>query len=336
MNRKLLELATDLHRRHRPYVVATVVWSRGPSSGKQGGTALIEPDGTMHGWIGGACAQPVVVREARRVLKDGSPLLMYLGPAEELDGHHRDGVVTVPIACSSEGAMEVFMEPVLPQPHVVVVGHSPAVGVLAGLLTVMDWRVTVVDDESVGADLPDGVERVDSVAHMEDLGIDETTAVVVATQGYYDEPALEAALATSAGYIGLVASATRGETVLGYLKDRGHSEESLRRIHNPAGIDLGPVQHSEIAVTVVAELVAVRTSGGLSGAAGAESASLVETAIDPVCGMTVNVADARFISDHEGETYYFCAPGCQRAFEVDPSQFVSVSHEVTGEDHRSH
>jgi len=324
VNRKLLELATDLHRRHRPYVVATVVWSRGPSSGKQGGTALIEPDGTVHGWIGGACARPVVVREARRVLKDGAPLLMYLGPAEELDGHDRDGVVTVPIACASEGAMEVFMEPMLPQPHVVVVGRSPAVGVLAGLLTVMDWRASVVDDESGGADLPDGVELVESVEDMAHLGIDETTAIVIATQGHYDEPALEAALATSAGYIGLVASANRGESVLGYLRDRGYDEDALRRIHTPAGVDLGPVQHSEIAVGVLAELVAVRTSGGLSGIAEMESASVAETAIDPVCAMSVTVADARFFSDYEGETYYFCAPGCQHSFEAEPARFVPV------------
>ena len=112
MNRELLELATDLHRRHRPYVVATVVWARGPSSGKQGGTALIEADGTVHGWIGGACAEPAVVREARRVIKDGEPLLLYLGPADELDGAGREGVVTVPISCSSEGALEVFFTPV--------------------------------------------------------------------------------------------------------------------------------------------------------------------------------------------------------------------------------
>jgi xanthine dehydrogenase accessory factor len=311
MNRELLELAADLHRRHRPYVVATVVWSRGPSSGKRGGTALIEPDGTLHGWIGGACAEPVVVREARRVIKDGEPVLMYLGPAEELDGVGREGVVTVPISCSSEGALEVFMEPVLPQPNVVVVGKSPAVKQLDKLLGAMDWRATVIPD--------DELERI------ADLGVDEATAVVVATQGHADEPALEAALATPAGYIGLVASAKRGETVLGYLRDRGYDNASLRRIHTPAGIDLGPIQHSEIAVAVLAELVAVRTSGGLSGAAGVEVETPAETAIDPVCGMTVTVADARWSSEHEGQTYYFCAPGCQSAFDKDPVRFLQVT-----------
>ena len=309
MNRRLLELAADLHRRHRPYVVATVVWSRGPSSGKQGGSALIESDGTIHGWIGGACAQPVVVREAQRVLKDGTPLLMYLGPADELDGHGREGVVTVPIACSSEGAMEVFMEPILPQPQVVVVGHSPAVGTLAKLLDAMDWNATVVD----------------SAEGITELDIDEASAVVIATQGHYDEPALEAALATTAGYIGLVASDKRGESVLGYLRDRGYGEDTLRRIHTPAGVDLGPIQHSEIAVAVLAELVAVRTSGGLSGVAGIIAEPVAETVIDPVCGMTVTIADARFVTEHDGESYYFCAPGCQHSFESDPARFLPVS-----------
>lgn len=203
------------------------------------------------------------------------------------------------------------MEPVLPQPHVVVVGKSPAVKQLEKLLKAMDWRATVVAD--------------DQLEGLAGLDIDEATAVVVATQGHADEPALEAALATGAGYIGLVASSKRGESVLGYLRDRGADNEALRRIHTPAGVDLGPIQHSEIAVAVLAELVAVRTSGGLSGAAGVEVESPAETSIDPVCGMTVTVADARWVSEHDGETYYFCAPGCQTAFEKDPSRFLQVT-----------
>ena len=166
MNRAILELATDLHRRHRPFVMATVVWARGPSSGKQGSTAIIEADHTIHGWIGGACAEPAVLREARRVLNDGEARLMYLGPADQLDGSARDGVVTVPISCSSEGALEVFMEPVLPRPHVVVVGRSPSVRALARLLAAMDWRASVVDDGGDGAGLPPGVEVTTSVADL--------------------------------------------------------------------------------------------------------------------------------------------------------------------------
>lgn len=308
VNRELLELASRLHAAHRSFVTATVVWSRSPTSGKSGATAIIEPDGTMHGWIGGACAEPAVIREARHVLATGEGRLMYLGPAEELDGAARDGIVTVPIACASEGALEVYMEPVLPQPHVVVVGDTPAVATLAGLLEVLEWRTTVVA-EDVSETLPT-------------LGVDAATVVVVASQGHYDEPALEAALATPAGYVGLIASAKRADTVLGYLRDTGFSEADLQRVRVPAGLDLGSIEHREIAVAILAELVQLRASGELAAGDAAETPP--EEAVDPVCGMTVEIATARWTSEHEGETYYFCAPGCRAAFEKAPADYVGV------------
>jgi xanthine dehydrogenase accessory factor len=310
VNRELLELAAELHRAHRPFVMATVVWSRSPTSGKSGSTAIIEADGTMHGWIGGACAEPAVIREARKVMNDGTGRLMYLGPAEELDGSSRAGVVTVPIACASEGALEVYMEPVLPQPHVVVIGESPAVATLAGLLGVLDWRVTVLSDGDVGADLAS-------------LALDAGSAVVVASQGHYDEPALEAALASPAGYIGLIASTRRAENVLGYLRDRGAGDSQIRRVRVPAGLDLGHIEHREIAVAILAELVQLRASGSL-GAADEPAVEASAEAIDPVCGMTVEIATARWSSEYEGSMYYFCAAGCQKAFEGAPAEFLEV------------
>jgi xanthine dehydrogenase accessory factor len=304
VNGTLLDLAAELRRQQRPFVIATVVWSRSPSSGDQGGSAIIEPDGTMHGWIGGACAAPSVLREARRVLDEGEPQLMYLGPAEELDGHHRPGVVTVPIACSSEGALEVFMEPIVPAPHVVIVGGTPGVARLADLLAVMGWSATVVDDP----------------ADVANAGIEPGAAVIVASQGNYDESALEAALATPASFIGLVASRKRAETVLGYLHDRGVSTEDLARIESPAGFDLGSIAHDEIPVAVLARLVQLRAAGRLRAAV---SGPVAATAIDPVCGMTVEVATARFTVDHGGQTFYFCAPGCAAAFEREPAAFLA-------------
>lgn len=315
----ILQLAADLHRRHRPFVLATVVWARGPSSGKQGAKAIIEMDGTIHGWIGGACAEPTVLREARRVLNDGESKLMYLGPADELDGVNRRGVVAVPISCSSEGALEVFMEPVLPQPHVVVVGSSPSVGKLIRLLDAMDWRATLVN-EGEPIDLPAGVAAIDSVARFAEIEIDEATSVVVATQGHYDEPALEAALASPAAYVGLVASERRAETVLGYLRDRGLTEEQIARVDAPAGLDLGHIEHREIAVAILAKLVALRAAGDIAGAT--QRAEVPTTAVDPVCGMQVTIAGAKFTSDLDGETFYFCCPACKNRFEQTPAEFV--------------
>ena len=288
-------------------MLATVVWRRAPSSGKEGATALITPDRRVRGWLGGACAEPTVVREALKALEEGSPRLLFLGPPEELEGRARDGVVTVPIACQSEGALEVYVEPVLPQPQIVAIGRSPAAGALAALATGLGWRSVLVED---GADL--GAD------------VDERSYVVVATQGHFDEEALEHALATPAGYVGLVASRKRADAVLGYLRDRGVAEEALARVHAPAGLDLGHVATDEIAVAILAEIVQLRAAGAL------ETGAVIETPprheeIDPVCGMTVDVADARYRTVHDGRTYYFCSAGCLESFESDPARYVTVA-----------
>jgi xanthine dehydrogenase accessory factor len=305
MNRELLELAADLSRRHRPFLTATVVWARGPSSGKRGSTAVIEPDGTVHGWIGGACAEPVVIREARDAMSDGRPRLLFLGSEDDIATvEHRPDVTTVPISCTSEGALEVFLEPMLPQPHLVVVGDSPAVQTLVALARTLQWRVDLVGEE---LDIPE---------------VSGSTAIVVATQGHYDEPAVEAALETNAGYIGLIASHKRAKTVIGYLRDRGMSEERLGRVVAPAGIDLGHIAHEEIGVSVVADLVKRRAAGELTGWPIPSEKPHVAT--DPVCHMEVDVATARWITEHEGETYYFCAPGCKAMFEKAPAEYAGV------------
>ena len=276
-------------------MLATVVWRRAPSSGKEGATALITPDRAVRGWIGGACAEPTVVREALKAIEEGTPRLLFLGPPDELDPHRRDGVVTVPIACQSEGALEVYVEPVLPQPQLVAIGRSPAALALTAT--------------GLGAGLADGrrrrrrrclgprtgVDRVLTSLDLDAAAIDERTYVIVATQGHYDEDALERALATPAGYVGLVASRKRAESVLGYLRDRGVSDEALARVHAPAGLDLGHVPTEEIAVAILAEIVQLRAAGALEAGPGPRPASTVRhEAIDPVCGMTVDVADARY------------------------------------------
>jgi len=146
--------------------------------------------------------------------------------------------------------------------------------------------------------------------------------IVVATQGHYDEAALESALATPAAYVGLVASHRRAESVLGYLRDRGVTDEQSLRVHAPAGLDLGKVAHEEIAVAILAELVQERAAGNLAAAKPAELPT--HEAIDPVCGMTVDVATAAYRSTFEDTTYYFCSAGCLSRFEDDPARFVAA------------
>jgi len=317
MTDRPLELAVDLARRGQPFVLATVVWRRGPSSGKQGSKAVILPDGTVRGWLAGACAEPTLVAEARAAMADGRPRLLFLGPAGELDGVSRDGVLPVPMACESEGALEVYLEPTLPQPHVVVIGRSPAATTVAVLARALGWRATIVDDEG-SVDHPGGIPVVTSL-DLGGLGVDTSTATVVATQGHYDEAALEAALATDAGYVGLIASRRRAAAVLDYLRTRGVAEDALARVQAPAGLDLGAVDPDEIGVAVLAELVALKAAGGLLPPVTAVPDG--EEVRDPVCGMTVDAARARHRSEHEGLVYVFCSAGCQRQFDADPAKY---------------
>jgi xanthine dehydrogenase accessory factor len=320
VNPEVLALAADLSRRGRPFVLATVVWRRAPSSGKEGSTALVTPDRRVRGWLGGACAEPTVIREALRALEEGSPRLLFLGPPEELEARGREGVVTVPIACQSEGALEVYVEPVLPQPHLVVIGRSPAVGTLASMAGALGWRTVVVDQGGLPEDYP-GADHVLTSLELSNADVTERSVIVVATQGHYDEAALEAALATPAAYVGLVASRRRAEAVLGYLRDRGVADAQISRVHAPAGLDLGRVAHEEIAVAILAELVRERAAGNLAAAPPVELPA--HDALDPVCGMTVDVASAAHRSTFEDTTYYFCSAGCLARFEEDPAQFVA-------------
>lgn len=290
----ILDRASELRRTGAPFALATVTWRRGPSSGQGGAKAIIHPDGSVEGWIGGACSRPTVVQEALASLADGRTRLLALGVEDS-----RPEVVSVPMACASEGAMEVYVEPVLPTPDVTIVGSSPMTQTLADLARDLGWRVRLIDE-------PEFEEVTDS------------SMIVVGTQGHYDEPAVEAALATPARYVGLVASEKRAASVKAWLQERGIVDEALARLRTPAGLDLGPLEHREIAVAILAELVALKASGGFTETV---EVSEPETAIDPVCEMTVEVATARFKTEHGDGVYYFCAAGCQRAFETNPSAF---------------
>ena len=312
------DMARELTIAHEPYVRATVVWTRPPSSGSVGDVAIVRLDGSLHGWVGGACAEPVVSAEARDVLRTGSPRLIFLGP----EGESRSpDIRTVAMSCASEGALEIFMEPVVRQPHVVIVGRSPAVSKLARLLDVMEWHVTIVDEEGKGGDL---LSDWQGVSQFSDVDAASAQAIVVATQGHYDEDALEWATKTDAPYIGLVASERRAASLLDYLRALPTPDERVSKIRIRTGIDLGNVGHEEMAVSILAELVAERASGALGPGAGAAMAPPVVSAIDPVCGMSVEIENARFTHDHLGEATYFCCPACRAAFIADPDAYSAA------------
>jgi xanthine dehydrogenase accessory factor len=313
MDGDTLARAAALAAAREPFALASVVWRRAPSSGHVGSKAIIRPDGSVEGWLGGACAEPTVVREAQESLVDGRPRLVFLGRPDELDRRSGDGMVTVPMACESEGALEVFIEPMLPKPLVVVVGRSRAVFALTKLARAVDWDVAVIDEGGVARDHP-FPELVRTSLDLSGLGIGRGAAIIVATQGHYDDLALEAAFATRAGHIGLVSAAKRAAVTLSLLRARGFGEEQLGRVVAPAGLDLGPVENAEIAVAVLADLVARRAAGQFNTVAAVPD---TRRAIDPVCGMTVMIDDAKYHLASQGVDYYFCAAGCLAQFQAD-------------------
>lgn len=302
---RIVEKAGELARRGEKFAMATVVWRQGPSSGNQGARAIVTTDGEIDGWIGGACAEPVVIREAQSVIAEGEPKLILIGQPDDF-GHVPEGMVTIPMACQSEGALQVYIEPVFTTPHLLVVGRSPMATTLADLASVLGWRSELIGSEDF-ADHP----------------IDPASIVIVATQGHDDEDTLERAIRAEPAFVGLVASRKRGEAVLAFLAVREVPSEMLARVRVPVGLDLGHTSHTEIAVAVLAELVALRAKGelGLTGV-GADEMSTAKTAIDLVCGMTVTADESSRPLEHEGVTYYFCAPGCRVAFAKDPQRYI--------------
>jgi len=302
--------AVELVEAGESFTMATVVWRQAPSSGQHGSRAIVTADGELYGWIGGACAEPVLLREARRVLDEGKASLVWLGQQHDLDEIHvPEGVMTIPISCQSDGALQIFIEPVMAAPHVLIVGRSPMAVTLLDLVRDLGWR----------GDLVDGSE-------FTCCKVTPSSSVIIATQGHGDEDALETALKGDPAFVGLVASAKRGRVVREFLGEQGVDAEKLARVEVPIGLDLGHTGHREIAVSILADLVQRRARGELkprSTSIAATEVAVPETVIDLVCGMTVDAVPANRPFDYEGTTYYFCAPGCRKAFEKDPTSFIN-------------
>jgi xanthine dehydrogenase accessory factor len=305
--------AVELVEAGESFTMATVVWRQAPSSGQHGSRAIVTEDGELYGWIGGACAEPVLLREARRVLDEGKSSLVWLGqPAELEDLHVPEGVLTIPISCQSDGALQIFIEPVMSSPHVLIVGRSPMAVTLLDLVRDLGWR----------GDLVDGSE-------FTCCKVTESSAVIIATQGHGDEDVLQTALQGDPAFVGLVASAKRGRVVREFLAEQGVDEDKLARVHVPIGIDLGHTGHREIAVSILADLVKRRAAGELKPLTRARTPMIEpESVLDLVCGMTVDAIPANRPFEYQGTTYYFCAPGCRKAFEKDPDSFITSQLEA--------
>jgi xanthine dehydrogenase accessory factor len=303
----ILTLAADLQRRGEPFALATVVRCERPTSAKPGAKALIRPDGRVAGWVGGACAEPVVAREALAALRDGQPRLVVLVGDGGRDPARTEGIVHFPMTCHSGGTLEIYVEPFLPKALLVLVGHGPVIETLVTLGETAGHAVSVLTG--------------DATAALRGLSLGPTSSVVVATHGDDDEQALTRVLATPAGYVSLVASRKRAGAIVETLRQRGVPADQLARLKAPAGLDIGAVTPEEIAVSILAEIIQARHH---RAAEPAMLATALAEAKDPICGMTVEVATARHQSDWAGRSVYFCCRHCKETFDAEPARYAAA------------
>ncbi len=327
--------AHELVEKGAPFVTATVVRAEKPTSGKPGDKAIITIDGAMHGWIGGSCAQPTVVREALRALAEDQARLIRLSVAPD-EQTPREGLEEMAMTCYSGGTLEIYIEPQHPRPRLLIIGGLPVAKALAHLGSAMNYQVIMVDPAA--DDGSSAAETTGADAFLTDLDqaaeyIGPFTYVVVATHGTHDEAALERILKRKPGYVGLVASPRRAAAVREYLATRGVTDEEMLALKSPAGIDIQAQRGDEIALSIMAEVVQRRRNAEMldlalfhegEQEAAAEAASAVEEthAIDPVCHMEVEISGAAYVSEHDGASYYFCCAGCQTRFEENPQAYL--------------
>lgn len=324
MRAEILQLAAELARKGEPFVMAVVVRREPASSAQLGNTAIITEAGGCHGWLGGSCIQPTVVREAAAALRDCSPRLISLSPDPGAD--RRPGVAAFPMTCHSGGSVDIYLEPILPAPRLLLFGVSPTAQALARLGKVMGYAVDVVDPDADRAAFPDADRVVETLGDEEaarPAGQRSRLFAVVATLGQHDEEAILAALDLEPAYLGVVASRKRFAQIRETLVARGAPATSLDSIRNPAGIDIGARAPEELALSVLAEIVSVQRAAAAQAAVVSQTAAATREARDPVCGMTVAVDTARHRADHAGRTYYFCCGGCRERFLAAPDRYAA-------------
>ena len=347
MNPEIESRATQLRQERVPFVHARVVRAERPTSAKPGDQAVVLPDGSIEGFVGGACAESTVRAQSLSLLDSGEPLLLRISPpptgdagqtgASDSDGHDRGapedppGTLSVVNHCLSGGTLEIFLEPVVPAPVVAVHGESPIAAALVSLADGVGFH---------------GVRGADAPALG---GTDGPAAVVVASHGRDEEQALEAAVRAGVPYVGLVASRKRGEAVLASL-DLDAAERAA--VHTPAGLDIGARTPREVALSILAEIISLRprptadastadASTGDGGTAHADTTDGLGVAasgpvpvpvalgprpaveIDLVCGMSVVADEESLHLDHAGARYWFCGSGCLRAFAADPEAYLT-------------
>ena len=282
--------ANELVAQRRRFVQATVVRAQCPTSARPGDAAIVLPDGAIEGFVGGQCAEESVRTAALEVLQHGDSTLLRILPDGSEEFPDTPGAITTINPCLSGGAIEVFLEPKFPPARIAVIGNTPIAEALV----------------QFGSPLGFSMDRT-----TQSGAIAGSTAVIIASHGRDEAEFIHSALDAGVNFIGLVASRTRGTSVVESLELNSEERQVVR---SPVGLDIGARTAEEIALSILAEVVrAVRVEGLLAPKVGDEPLP-PETAIDPVCGMTVTIGVDTAHMAHDGVDHWFCNPGCRTRY----------------------
>jgi xanthine dehydrogenase accessory factor len=317
---------TDLLRKkNEPFALAMVVRRDAPSSGKVGDKAVINKHGEMIGWVGGGCVKGILIKEAEDAMRTGKARLVKIG--KSLTTLKQDGVMEYKMTCQSEGTVEVFIEPILPKPHIVVIGKSAIAKALVKMAAVAGYRITGVAQD---ADLTT-FEKVDELITQVKLTNVKTTVatcIVVVTQGEGDEKALTEALQKDYAYLGFVASKKKMISVAAYLESSGFDKKKIETITSPAGIDINAKQPEEVAISILAQIIQAQNSATAPGifqqyeTTKEDGGKAPVYYINPVCGVPVDMNNPKHLVEYKNEKIYFCCDGCKVKFDAEPEKYM--------------
>ncbi len=323
MHDQFITLAGRLNKQRQPYATAIIVNRRIPSSGKPGDKAIITHDGQIHGWIGGGCTRGIILKESLLSIRENKPRMVKITPEDV--GKDDPNTKLYRMTCQSGGEVDVYIEPVLPKPHIVIFGKSHIAMALSRISVAMDYHVSVIHSGDADG-MFDGVQEDMQLSDFSEEILDETSHIVICTQGFGDQEALAAALKTKVPYIAFVSSRKKAQSIFTELRMKGISIDELKKVKTPAGIDLNAKRPEEVAISILAEIIRELRKAESDASGGDDKANVEFNSdayyLNPVCQIPIEKKTAKHILEYRGEAVYFCCDGCKVKFEADPEKYI--------------
>jgi xanthine dehydrogenase accessory factor len=324
-----IDLIKEYIKKNENFVIATVVRRDAPSSGKVGDKAIIDKRGKLYGWVGGGCVKGILMKEAEEALRKSESKLVRIG--KTLEKTNQNGVAEYKMTCQSEGNIEIFLEPIASKPHLVIVGKTEIAKSLSKLASSIGYKITGVSKDSDLKTYPK-VDELITDLDLTSVKTNSQTKIIICTQGDGDESILDQVLRKEASFIGFVSSKKKMQSLKYYLNQLGHSDESIKRIHAPVGIDISAKQPDEVAISILAEIIQDKylSEEKTTFKSFENKSALIEKNtssyyINPVCGVPVDPQNPKHTIEYKGEKVYFCCDGCKDKFVLEPEKYMNVT-----------